>query len=154
MALETATDTLYIRQGATFRYGFMLYPPLLNGSGVPILDGDGNVQPDLANPISVASCSARMQIKRAKNTSTAMVTATSGTVNSTTNPFGERIFLDSGSTVGRIDIVLTDQDTDKLTLEDAVFDLEIEWPLIPGDLRPNVDRILEGPVVIDLNVTR
>lgn len=153
IVLATATDTWYMKQGATFRYGFTLYEPLVDGSGNAVLDSDGKVQPDLTKPVPLAGATGRTQIREEKDSPTFKVSATSGAYDATTNPTGGRIFLDNGST-GRIDIVLTDEDTDKVNVESAVFDLEIEWPLVPGDLRPEVDRILEGPVVCDLNVTR
>jgi hypothetical protein len=55
---------------------------------------------------------------------------------------------------GRIDITLTDEDTDMISAKTAVYDLEIEWPLRSGEIRPRVDRLLKGQVTVDPNVTQ
>jgi hypothetical protein len=153
--IATATDTWYIKQGATFRYGFVLYEPLVDLTGQPILDDDGQVQPDLTKPVEdLDTCTARCQIREEKTSSSFKVSATSGDYDVDTNPTGGRIFLKDQDIEGRIQIVLTDADTDKVNVVAAVFDLEIQWPIQPDELRPEVDRILEGPVICDLNVTR
>jgi len=153
--ISTAVDTWYVKQGATFRYGFVLYNPLLDVDGNPILDGDDKPQPDLSSPVEdLDTCTARCQIREEKDSPNFLMSATSGAYDAETAPLAGRIFLKDQDIEGRIQIVLTDTDTDKVNIENAVFDLEIEWPIQTDEVRAEVDRILEGPVVCDLNVTR
>lgn len=138
-----------VEQGATFNTGFFYYEPQRDSSGDVILDSDGRPVPDLTAPFDFTGCSARMQIRRKVADVEALVTATSL---ADPEQGGQRIVLGGGT--GRVDIELTDLDTMQLTGKSAVYDLEIEWPIKPGQLRPHVERILKGTFTIDPNTTR
>src|SRR4051794_21146394 len=107
-----------IEQGATFTLGFFYYDPML--------DGQGNVaqpvQPDTSKPKDLTGCTARMQIKKAVKDTTAAVTATSEDAVAFPEQ-GGRIVL--GGLTGRIDIILTDADTDAIGFTKGVYDLEL-----------------------------
>ena len=110
--MTAVNKPLYIEQGATFTLGFNWYR---QGAVV-----EGVVTP--GDPYDLTGCSARMQVRRRQG-EPALVTATS-------LPTGDgagRIFL--GGATGRIEITLTDEDTDLIDAKTAVYDLEIEWPL-------------------------
>lgn len=143
--MTAAPKPLYIEQGATFTLGFTWVRQALDANGDPILDAGG--QPVAGNPYDLTGCTARMQVRR-KQGDAVLVTATSAA----TGPGANRIFL--GGETGRIEVTLTDEDTDLLTSKTGVYDLEIEWPIKPGELRPRVDRLLQGPVTVDPNVTQ
>lgn len=115
---------LYIEQGATFETGFNWHR---ESTTTPGTAGD---------PYDLTGCIARMQIRKSQG-SPVLVDAT------TTNG---KIVL--GTTDGRVDIVLSDDDTDMLTTKSALYDLEIEFP----DGR--VVRLLQGPVTVDPNITQ
>lgn len=151
--MGAGVETWETEQGATFSYGFVVHDPLLDVDGNVVTDADGNALPGDPTPLADVTI-ARMQIREEKEASSYLVYATSEAFDETTAPHGGRIFLETGAETGRIDIVLTDQDTDQIIVTDAVYDLEIEWAIESGEIRPRVDRILEGPVVNDLNVTR
>ena len=134
--MTAVVRTLYIEQGATYPCGFNCYHEVLPPTVPPT--------PDLANPwLFPAGTSARMQIREFVG---APVLVEASTLNG-------RIVL--GATDGRIDITLTDADTDLLTVEAAVYDLEVVYP-VPITLPPTepvVVRVLQGPVVVSPNVT-
>jgi hypothetical protein len=138
--VTAVSKPLYIEQGATFTLGFTWHKAAVDGNGAPILDVNG--KPTAGDPYDLTDCKARMQI-RAKQGQPALVTATTE---------NGRIVL--GGVTGRIDITLTDEDTDLLTARAALYDLEIEWPLAQGATRPRVDRLLEGAVTVSPNVTQ
>lgn len=144
--------TISTESGATFRLGFVYCEPLVDVDGDLILDGEGN--PQEGDPVSLAGCVARMQIRSKVADETAWVTATSETFDVDDAPFGGRIFLELGSVTGRIDVVLTDEDTMDIIKTKGVYDFEIEFPIQSGEIRPRVERLLEGTVLNDLNVTR
>lgn len=117
---------LKIEQGATFTLGFVWH------QAGPVVDGE--VTP--GDPYDLTGWVARMQIRKAQQ-SPALVDASS------TNG---KITL--GGATGRIDVKLTDEDTDLLTTKTALYDLELENPT--GD----VFRLLQGPVTVDPNITQ
>jgi len=141
---------LYVEQGATFFLGFNWHRQAVDEAGNPILDAEGNPVPGA--PYDLAGCTARMQIRKRLG-DPVLVTATSAS----SGEGAERIKLEPDridEPTGRIEITLTDEDTNKLDLKAAVYDLEIEWLAKAGELRPHVDRLLQGSVTVDLNVTR
>ncbi len=156
MSSLALTRTLYTQQGATFTYGFVYHEPELDVDDNVVLDDDGNPVP--GDPKDLTGVLARLQIRTGSKPpgDEVIVNATS------LDPASEeaiaegagRIFLQSGAVQGRIDIVLTDLDTELLTMKKAVYDLELEWPIQSGEIRPFVERILEGQVINTLNVTR
>lgn len=142
---------IYIEQGATFPLGFVLHELVLDNDGEIVKDSDGN--PVLGDPRDLTGCTARMQIRPKVKSEEVLVEATSGAITQD-NPNGQRIVLQAGNVTGRIDIVLTDLDTDKVDIAKSVYDLEIVYPLDVGELRPFTERILQGTVTCNLNVTR
>lgn len=135
---------LRMEQGATFTLPFKYCRPTLDGNGQQVLDGNG--QPVPGEPFLVEDCTVRMQIRQRKGEPVLIEATTEN----------QRIFLGSDSdpdTAGRIEIELTDQDTEALTFKKCVYDLELQWPLVQGRLRPRVDRLMHGTVFVVLNIT-
>lgn len=137
---------LYIEQGATFHLGFNWH------RAGPVVDGV--VTP--GDEYDLTGCFARMQIRR-KQGDPILFTATSEDPGDPLDPElvdagAGRIVL--GGVTGRIDITLTDEDTDIISARSAFYDLEIVWPIQPGELRPRVDRLLKGPTSNDPNITQ
>lgn len=126
--MAAVNKPLYIEQGATYQLGFTWHRQGAIVDGVPT-PGD---------PYDLTGCTARMQIRKSQG-SPPLVTATS-------LPTGEgakRIFL--GGSTGRVEITLTDEDTDLITSRAAVYDLEIEWPI---DQRVVTAGITDGSNVV------
>lgn len=141
-----------MEQGATWTLGFVYHLPTIDGdTGEVVVDDDGDPVPGAAK--SLAGCTARMQIRKTVKSDEAIITATSLSLDDDPE-FGERIILEAGDVTGRIDIVLTDADTDLMTITKGVYDLEVEYPITGSELRPFVERVLEGAVVNTLNVTK
>lgn len=144
--MAAAEKDLDVDQGATFYLGFTWYPPgPLDESGMPT-----------GSPHDLTGCTARMQIRQ-KQGSPVVITATSEDPGDPIDPNlvaagAGRISL--GGVTGRIEITLTDEDTDQLNFKKGVYDLEVEWPLQAGEIRPHVDRVLQGAVIVDPNVTQ
>src|SRR5690606_30577540 len=118
----------------------------------PVVDGVATPGP----AYDLTGCLARMQIRR-KQGDPILLTATSEDPGDPLDPElveagAGRIVL--GGADGRIDITLTDQDTDMVAARSAFYDLEIVWPIQPGELRPRVDRLLKGPISQDPNITQ
>lgn len=144
-----------IEAGATFNIGFVYHGPVLDAEGNPVLDDEGKPIP--GDPISLAGCEARMQVRQKVADEDALITVTTepdpidgwrGIVLESPDDLGDPI-------TGRVDIELTDLDTMKLqSLKTAVYDLELVWPLEAGDVRKHVDRLMQGTLVVDKNVTR
>lgn len=141
--MTAAPKDLWIEQGATFTLGFNWH------QAGPVVDG----QPTAGDPYDLTGCTARMQIRK-KQGGSVLVSATSESPDTpeAVAAGAGRIVL--GGLTGRIDITLTDADTDLLVVKSAVYDLEIQWPLREGELRPRVDRLLQGAVTVNLNVTQ
>lgn len=117
--MTAAPKDLEIEQGSTFTLGFNWHQ-----EGPPDANGD----PTPGAPYNLTGCTARMQIRR-KQGDPVLLTATS---EPPTSPAAiaagaGRIIL--GGATGRIDIILTDEDTDLLSARTGVYDLEIQWPL-------------------------
>jgi len=117
--MTAAPRDLDIEQGSTFTLGFNWHQ-----EGPPDANGD----PTPGDPYDLTGCTARMQIRR-KQGDPVLLTATSDppTTPEAITAGAGRIVL--GGATGRIDITLTDEDTDLLSARTAVYDLEIEWPL-------------------------
>ena len=122
---------LYVEQGATFVLGFTWHQ-----QGPPDSAGD----PTVGAAYDLTGASARMQIRK---------TVTSPVLVEATTENG-RITL--GGATGRVDVVLTDADTDLLTGKRGVYDLEVEMG--PAGSDAQVRRLMQGAVVISPNVTR
>jgi hypothetical protein len=137
--VTAVTRTLFMEQGITWQYGFTYYQPgPLDDDGLPTSD-----------PYDLSGCFARMQVREKKGL-TVLIYATSET---DASAGANRIFLND---VGRVEIELTDQDTEMLTMKKAVYDLELVWPLELGapDDRRRVDRLLMGTIEVSLAITQ
>lgn len=117
---------LYIEQGATFSLGFNWYHESTTTPGEP---GEPYLFP--------VGTFARMQIRSKVSTPTHLLEATTE---------DGRITL--GVDDGRIELVLSDEDTMALVGKSGVYDFEIEF--VGGQ----VERVLQGGVVVSPNVTR
>jgi hypothetical protein len=148
--MAASPKDLLIEQGATFFLGF-------NWHRAGPEDTETG-EPTVGDPYDLADCTARMQIRR-KQGDPVLVQATSDpptTPEAIANGAG-RIKLEpdrDGPPTGRIEITLTDEDTDLLSSRTCSYDLEIVWPLQPGELRPRVDRLLKGVISTDPNITQ
>lgn len=146
--MTAAVRDLVIEQGSTFTLGFNWHREgeLVDGLPTP---GD---------PYDLTGCTARMQVRR-KQGDPVLLTATSIDVPTEEPARTEAIEAGAGriklgGVTGRIDITLTDEDTDLLTAKSAAYDLEIEWPPDVDQLRPHVDRLLQGIVTVIPNITQ
>ena len=123
--MTAAAKDLLIEQGASFTFGFQWCH-----AGVdPQTPGD---------PYDLTGCTARMQIRKSQK-SEALLDAKSD---------GEAPKIILGGATGRIDVYLTDQDTDVLIAKTALYDLEVV--LLDG----TVVRLLKGTVNVDPNITQ
>lgn len=151
---------LKIKQGATYYFGFTWRQAQLDLNGGPIKDDAGNYV--LGDPIELAGCFVRMQIRR-KIGEPVLVVATSDDPGDPLDPDlieagAGRVKLETpdkndNPRPGHIGVTLTDLDTMKLITKSAVFDLEVVFPQQPDEIRPRVERPLEGTVEVTLNVT-
>lgn len=135
--MPAINQPLYVEQGATFVLAFTWCQE------GPVVDGAVTA----GAPYDLTSCIARMQIRRRQG-DPALVTATS----LSTGAGADRIVIDGPN--GRVVVTLTAEDTDLLIHKSNVYDLEIEWPLQAGEIAPRVDRLLQGSVTVDPNVTQ
>jgi hypothetical protein len=129
---------LYIEQGATYLLRLRWRKP-------DITDEFGVTTP--GDPYDLTDFSARMQIRQ-KQSTPALVDAT--TANSKIH-FGidpENPDLPADPTNGRIEVELSDEDTDLLTSKVCKYDLEVE------DADGRVYRLLQGSVTVDPNITQ
>ena len=92
-------------------------------------------------PISLTGLSARMSIRARDNSTTSELELT------TTN---NRLVLEAAAVTGKIDIVLGATETDTLTIDTGVYDLEL---YSAGDT-DIVDTVLEGLITIRDAITR
>lgn len=120
--MAAVTKDIYIEQGATFFLGFTWY------------DGPDTTAP----PKDLTGWVARMQVRRTQGTPP-LVDASSEVGNG-------KITL--GGATGRIEVKLSDEDTDLMDAKSALYDLEVEDPA--GD----VYRLLQGKVTISPNITQ
>lgn len=151
--MTARVQDIYIEQGATLLFGFTLYDPLFDVDGNLDLDDDGNIQN--GDPRDLTDCIVRMQIRPSITSETIYVSASSESLEDDPEG-GQRIFLGAtdGTHDGQVDIVLTDRDTMGVIKTDAVYDIEVVHPPGSGPLRPLVERVLQGAVSCNLNVTR
>lgn len=119
---------LFIEQGTTFRLT-MIWG---RKDGTTDVNGNPNVQ-----PYDLTGCVARMQIRQRRG-GLALISATTTNGGITiTNPL-----------TGKLEIYITDEATDSLTMSKAKYDLEIGYP--SGDVK----RIMQGAVKISPNITQ
>lgn len=140
-----------IEQGASFPLGFVLYELTYDGDGEVVVDGEGN--PVLGAARNLTGCKGRMMIRKKIADATPLMSVNSDDPGD--NPEeGGRVVFQAGNVAGRVDIMLTDLDTDKVNVTAGFYDFEIEYPQVEGEIRPFVERVLQGAVVCKLNVTR
>lgn len=125
--MPAVSKNLYIEQGATFTLGFNWCQ-----EGPPDADG----LPTAGAPYDITGAIVRMQARKTQQ-ATILIDA------STTNG---KIIIDGPN--GRIDVKLTDTDTDALVYKTAVYDLEVQ--MASGD----VYRLLQGSITVSPNVTQ
>lgn len=128
---------LYIEQGATFILHFQWchQGPVVDGIVTP---GD---------PYDLTGWSARMEIRKGQHeTPKVSATTVNGKIHLGAIPGDWDATL--VPTNGRIEIRLTDEDTDLLDIKTLKYDLEAEDP------DGNVFRLLQGGVTVDPNITQ
>lgn len=119
--MPAAKLDLYVEQGATFRRTLTWTRSVSGGDPVPY---------------DLTGATARMQI-RPDLVSTPFASLTT-----------ENGGISLGGTAGTIELYLSDTQTDTMTTQHGIYDLEVKFP--DGDVR----RVLEGSVNVSLNVTR
>lgn len=152
-------EDIFIEQGASFLWGFVLYEPVLDDDG-NVLDANGDpvsesgLLPALGDPLDLSDVNhARMQIRPKAKSPDVWVHATSLSLADDADG-GQRIFLQTDDVLGRVDILLTDLDTDHVIKAVGHYDLELVWNQQTDEIRPFVQRVLQGGVTCDLNTTR
>ena len=110
---------LTIEQGATFR---------------KVLTWTDN----LGNPIDITGFTARMQIRQALKDPTPIISLTT-----------ENGGIVLGGVTGEIELYISDGDTEAMTIQKGVYDLELE-----AGGGGDVTRLVEGKVTMSLEVTR
>lgn len=116
--MTAATRDIVIEQGATFTF--------------PLVYKDSN---DV--PVNLTGYTARMQVRRSKASTTAVLTLTT-----------ENGSITLGGSAGTIDIVASAEDTAAIPIKVGVYDLELVSP------SGNVKRLIEGEVTISQEVTK
>jgi hypothetical protein len=124
--MAAGTFDIALEQGTTFRLR------LTWGTRGP--DGPGGT-PTLGGPYDLTGCTARMQV-RPRAGGDVLLTLASG---------GGGLVL--GGTAGTIDIVITDEQTDAITVKRAKYDLKVTFP--GGDER----RVVQGAIANSLTIT-
>lgn len=127
-----ANYPLKIDQGETFRLSLVYTGPAVDGV-------------ELGEPIDLTNASARMQVREGYG-KPVLVEITSD----------ENGGITIGGVTGRIDLLLTEAQTDAMGVKEgstrprteAVYDLELVLP--SGDVK----RVIQGSIVIDPNITR
>lgn len=121
--MTAAKRNLYIEQGATFNLSFVWNEGTSEAIGAPV---------------DLTGCKARMQI-RSKQGQPVIVDASSE---------GDSPAIILGDATGAVEVTLTDEMTDLLTIKSGLYDLEIEFP------DGTVYRLLEGSVTVSPNITQ
>ncbi len=121
-----STFKLTIDQGTTLRFS------------VTVMRDTGDIDPDgqpVREPYDFTGCTARMQIRERPGTTILAEAST------------EDGGITFDATAGKIDIHLTDDQTDAITATVARYDVEVTYP--SGD----VLRVLQGPVTCSPSIT-
>jgi hypothetical protein len=121
--MTAAKRNLYIEQGATFNLAFTWNEGTSDAIGAPV---------------DLTGCKARMQV-RAKQQSPVIVDASSDS---------ESPAILLGGDTGTIEVTLTAEMTDLLSVKSGLYDLEVEFP------DGTVYRLLEGSVTVSPNITQ
>ncbi len=119
--MPAAKLDLIIEQGATFRH--TLFVKAGKGADAP--------------PADLTDCTARMQIRSDIDSPDVEIELTTENDRITITPLE-----------GRIDLLISDEDTAALSFEVGVHDIELEYP--NGDVK----RAVQGKVVLSREVTR
>lgn len=140
--MTAATKDLVIEQGSTFVWGMTLFDIEVDDDGVETVIG----------PRDLTDCKARMQIRQRRGAE----------IQIDANTENDQIVLgrvaygdtpgDDDPTNGRLMVVITDDETDVITIKKGVYDLELVEP----DPAPSgfVIRLYKGAVTVDPNVTQ
>jgi hypothetical protein len=88
-------------------------------------------------PVNLTSYSVRMQVRKSYSVDTLLLELTEANGRLTITP-----------TAGRIDMLISAEDTEELTFKDGVYDMEIE------SAGGQVTRILQGIVTLSPEITR
>ena len=121
--MTAAKRNLYIEQGATFNLSFTWNEGTSDAVGAPV---------------DLTGCTARMQIRQ-KQQSAVIVDARSD---------GESPAILLGGATGTVEVTLTADMTDLLSVKTGLYDLEVEFP------DGTVYRLLEGTVTVSPNITQ
>jgi hypothetical protein len=144
--MTAAKRDLYIEQGATFSRGFFWHRPKKDTQGNIIRDPSGNPVP--GDPYDLTDWKGRMQIRESVEATTALVTATTENGEIVFGLDPENPGAEADPTNGRVDILLSADTTDLLTVTYGVYDLKV---YDPGAIE---HRLLEGSVSVSPAVTR
>jgi hypothetical protein len=150
--MTAAKRDFYIEQGATFSRGFFWYHPKKDAQGNIIKDSSGKPIP--GEPYVLTGWRARMQIRQSVEDE-AIITATTSEDNTGTKGAQIVFGLDpdhpeaaADPSNGRIDIRLSADATDLLSITYGVYDLKV---YDPGETEY---RLLEGNTNVSPAVTR
>lgn len=163
MAAVVMDPPLEVECGATLTLSFIYHQLELDVDGEVVIDEDTG-EPVLGDPQPLDGCLVRMQVRKKARDPVVLMYGDSSAYDEDDSPQGGRIILealdeDDQPQVGRVDVIFTDLDTmalqDTSTLVNpAYFDMECEYELQSGEIRPFVERMLEGPVLVEPNTTR
>lgn len=128
---------IYIEQGATFILHFQWCEQ------GPIVNGEATV----GDPYDLTGWKARMQARKDQQ-SPAIIDATTENGKIVLGAIPGDWDATPDLTNGRIELRLTDEDTDLLSLKTAKYDLEVEDP------EGRVFRMLQGVITVDPNITQ
>ncbi len=123
--MSAGNETLLIEQGTTFVYGLAVF------------DSDGATPPVLTPRDLSAVTEIRMQIRKTKDAPT--------TIASYTETGGD--FVWDNQSDGEFTLTVSAADTAAMSIVNAVFDLELVFTAV-------VERLIQGPVVLSLEVTK
>lgn len=100
----------------------------------------GTAEAPIWTPYDITGCTARMQVRQARGKPLIFEVSSSTTNGSIT--------VQPGGVLGRLDVWLSDENTDLLDLRTTKYDIEITFP--GGD----VTRVLEGKITSNPSITK
>jgi hypothetical protein len=117
-----------VDQGSTVRFSFTWK------------HNTGTADDPVFEPYDLTGCTARMQVRQARGKPLIFEVSTSTTDGS--------LAVQPGGVLGRIDVWLSDENTDLLDLKITKYDIEVAFP--GGD----VQRVLEGRITSNPSITK
>jgi hypothetical protein len=117
-----------VDQGSTVRFSFTWR------------HNTGTADAPVWTPYDLAGCTARMQVRQARGKPVIFEVSSESTNGSIT--------VEPGGATGKLDIWLSDENTDLLDLKITKYDIEITFP--GGD----VQRVLEGRITSNPSITK